>query len=537
MVQAALPHLLDLPYLGSKYDPKKKERESLPIDSNETPSTIPSLFYDATRTGRSHESVQQLFRRVFPTLTSKYDVALIRQIKSDIQDHVEDRMGLFWQQLLMALLTHIQFSYSEKAIAQAGFINKESTAIPLAEAHDATLPCLLFCKTKTWYVFGEDSSFFHAQNMTKRLPKSVNEADTWIDRTKKQFGSSFREESITLIQDAAFGKKDLKEAFQSFTNLFFVRVAAYEKSTETDIDPSQKSEIGRLYAEVATSYKTQAAKDDTLFKRLCLDYKTQGAVTGRFFLKVQIQLHRQLIADMKIQERLQQFVLCKPLSNTQHSYSKIYLNSPELTQLLATYFKTTPQQTLVSDWTKVAQITLSKAAGLSDPLQKIIQQSVSLITTIYDLTSPPQKVGFIVERMLFNASLTLSPDTTTLYTFSEENRRVSTRRTKKPAAHGDAPAELTKMQKEYVRDFKKSAEVSTLLKLYHANSPPHAVKKDIQNAKHITFSKKGNISEPLGEIVDKCIRLSPKKIQKFGFIISHMLQEGSNKEEEKREAE
>lgn len=511
-----------LPYLGPLYNPKEKERELIPLESNETASTVPSLFFDSTREGANEDSVQEQFRRIFPTLVFESDIALIRQIKCEVQDHLENRFQLFYQQLLMVYSTGMQYAYSTKALAQAGFKNKEATSVDLAEAHDSTLPCLLVEKDGKDHVFGAGSSFYNAQNMTSRLGAPVNLLDTWIDTTKRRFSCSFRDRAFTIIQENSEGESDPQEGMQACFAAFRRRLEGFEKTAKEEDSP--KKLVSRFYTEVVVAYETLAEQGDTLIKSLSFAYRSKEAVGARFFLKIQKPLHEQLAKEMKLQERLHTLSISRPFSNTQMAYSKIYLTSQPFIARLRRYFEETESDTLVSDWNHVAQATRCKTDKLSEPLKKIFQKAASLISTVHGLNRSPHNLGFIMERLLFSASLSLSPQTAELYALSEGNRRRSTRHTQPKAQEIATLPAPTTTQRTYIKKFSEAEEVQPLIQAYLSDTPAKTKKMDAQNVVNITGSKMGAISEPLQAVAKKCVEIHKKRICGFGTIIAHLIQ-------------
>ena len=151
-------NLLSLPFLGSLYHPQVSNRETLPLESNETASFVPSLFIDPLKRGPCTESVQVLFYRILPSLVLQSDINFITQLKADIQDHMENRLQLFCQQVFMVYRTNLDFSYSMTTRHQAGLKMEAASQIALQEAHCSTLPCLLFTHQQKTYIFGSGSS-------------------------------------------------------------------------------------------------------------------------------------------------------------------------------------------------------------------------------------------------------------------------------------------------------------------------------------------------------------------------------------------
>jgi hypothetical protein len=417
-----------LSYLGSAFDSKTTGRETIPLVSNLSAAIIPSIFFEKGKNGPCTKSIQRLHNRYIQTFMFNHDLRLVKRIKVEIQDHMENRLQLFFQQLFMVYKTNIDFSYSEKALHQAGLKSEKACPIPLAEAHSSTLPCLLFTRNEKQYVFGSGTSFYNGQNMTVKVPEEVNKVDSWIDKTKKEFnGKSLRNAAIRLIQKVSQSKMNPKAAFQIFIDELKLRLVKFE---ETHTDSKEKLSC-QFYLSVVTSYKMLLVKDEILIKTLCFKRKSTKPVNDAFFLRVQTRLHSQLRLDLRIAEQREKLFIARPLSNSQQIYAKIYLNAPHLIQNLQTYFAATNPAQLKTDWTNVVQVTPTVKKNISKRLDALITETFALIKETYQIKTV-QKLGAIIASMLYQASISLNPAVTALYRLPEvANRGPTTRSTEK----------------------------------------------------------------------------------------------------------
>lgn len=417
-----------LPLVGVPYSPEKGPRQRLALENNESPSTVPPLFFDplppgkAEREGACTESISVLFFRILPTLRFKDDEALMYALKSNIQDHLELRIQLFASMLLMVYNTGIQFSYSNSAKAQAGVEKKEGLPIQLAEAHASTFPCLLFeIEGRNYILGGGGSSFYHAQNTTGKLPTACNKVDTWIDTNKASCGGvSLREKAFTFVQRTAGDNPDPTKALINFIDELIRRISIFENPKT--IKNSQEKLAARFYAEVAAAYKIQMHDRPREFmKALFHERNSKDPMDTGFYLRLQKRLHEQLIneSNRNIQER--QLVI--PTSPQKKIYERIWHVDASLEPLLSKYFSETAEAVLREDWKNVQLATPAKTHKLSLPLRLIFQEINTAVKTTYGLKGNPRGVGSIVQRTLYDSSLTLNPGLAELYKKWTETRK------------------------------------------------------------------------------------------------------------------
>ena len=415
-----------LEYIGAIYKSQPK-RETLSITNNQSPSTIPDLFLIAGKKKERTESVILLFNRVAPSLTLRSDVNLIKRLITDIQDHAENRLQLFFQQLLISYQTGLEFRYSGHAHHQVGLENGAAISIPLQEAHSSTLPCLLVQRGRKTYIFGSDTSFYYAQNTTVKLPAEVNRLDTWIDTATREFaGRSLRDKACDLIQDVSDSIKNPKEAFQSFIGILQDHLKMFAE-THRMVDYPKERKSCEFYLSVITSYRANLVASDVLLKTLCFKRRSLKRVDERFFLKVQKKLHSCLEIDLRTAQLRDRLLVARPTSNTQSMYAGIYRTAPDLHDLLRDYFEKTPKTTLVADWKEVVGITATKKDQVSAALANIVDLMVGLIKANYG-TSVVQKVGAITASMLFQASLDPLCRANGLYKLTKATRTVANTR-------------------------------------------------------------------------------------------------------------
>jgi hypothetical protein len=511
-----VPALRDFPYLGGVYDPNKKQRETLSLASNETPAYVPEKVALLARERKQEETVQQLFARIFPPpLNLQDEIDLIVRLKDDVRNNVYLRFQLLHLQFLTVYKTHLQFR-AGGAVAQACSKKGAATSISLAEAHVATLPSLLVLKEESWRVLGEGSFFHNVQNTTLRFPKALNNVDSWIDETGKPFENvSLRDAAISLINTTSSGARDPRAALAVFIDELYRRVLWYGNTAVG----SQEKVVAQFYAEAAVVCKRALIQGDDEERALCFQFRTTEAVDDAFFLRVQKEIHLRLRDEMPIQQQRQTCSLSLSISDTQNTYAKIYINSTLLKDLLRRYFTEAASETLISDWTCLAGMTLSKIDKLSSTLQQIITTAHQLILTTYGGTKV-QSIGSILRLMLFDASLAFSPTTTALYQLPAARNRRSSRLQGESSALTTA---LTKTQQTYAKLFLENPPIQTSLREYHQQTPPEIKAQDLKNIENMTGKKMSKKSAQLQAIVTTCLAL--QKAKGIGIIVKYMLEQ------------
>jgi hypothetical protein len=501
--------LQDLPYLGPCYAPKKT-RELLPLHT--TPSTIPSLFLSQ----EPSSSIKNSFEKGMKNLKKK-DIKLIRALEKDVKNHVYLRFQLFHLQLLLVYETKLTFRFG-KALSQAGLPKKEKSSIPLAEAHDATLPCLLYKKKGKEIVFGQGSYFYDVQNMTMRLPESVNKMDTWIDTTTKDFDQkSLRDRAIQIINKTSQGKLTPREALKVFLQQMHKRIKVYQKKSE---EGSQEKLISDIYKKTVIEFYKLWKEGDEQEKLLCFAHRIQGPVNKSFYRKVQAELQKRFSRGMAVQDKLEKFSALCPLSDVQKYYAKTALCDADVLELTKSYFKNNGKKKFLSDCEKALQTKCKKTKELSNDLQKIIKKIEKVIFQTYQKN--PQGLEKIVFRTLFEASLPSSPEVTDAYMNFFEKHPLSLKK-KKISTSKDG---LTKTQSKYAKTFLSSENVRELLEQYHEDTADEDFEEEFEKVASIKPKKMDEISGSLRKIVKAGLKILGKKsIRKLGRIVQQVLKQ------------
>lgn len=267
-------------------------------EGNETPSYVPTCLLKG-----GEENLKLPTHRILSL--SRVSLAGVQGLKTDIKNHVEMRLQLFFHQLLLSYKSGLEYSYR--------FTDRQvgSGNIDYAAAHSSTLPSLSSAQDGTEVAFCKGSGFYDAQNATVLLPKVVNDIDSRIDRHNGKLGVkvALRESSIEILNQVAQldGEMDPKKGWELFIRefLFLVGRATHLRSARIK-EASKAPEIARLqqelfilkcYREVADSYLSHLANDEAFIERLCFR-PSKGKIGHEYYARVQATMHRKLSAEV-----------------------------------------------------------------------------------------------------------------------------------------------------------------------------------------------------------------------------------------------
>lgn len=290
------PKNLSREYLGPKDQVKTNRGKSYLYSSNVAASYVPRRLLNISQSTDQARPVEQLFQKY--EITTK----LLESLKEDILDHVETRIQLAFQQMLLFCNTGLQLAAYNQADTTIGDPISERPLTTItspgryAAAHSSTLPALRVIRNDAVLAFGEGSFFWKTWNITFCLPEEVNKKDSLLDRVTKevQMKQSFRYQLTELINLVALGKLTLKEGFDKFLkngSLFISRLLRKHP------DPTDQYLL-KLYASVFQTYSKKLARSDGMLKSMCFA-REQFQDKAIEFTFVQAPMHRLLIRDMR----------------------------------------------------------------------------------------------------------------------------------------------------------------------------------------------------------------------------------------------
>ena len=211
----------------------------------------------------------------------------IKKFTDDIENHVENRIQLFFQQLLLFYKKDLCFQTYLRTDDQVGAIKNGSGVA----AHSSTLTVLRLksdhFSSSTSAAFG--TSFYYDWNATVYLPSLVNEFDKSIDIDCKINGKPLREIATRILNKVSKGKKTPAEGLSSFLDSLY-KISKISKKEKKDSEDHVK--VALIYMKIAKNYQNQLKNPDSnhLIQKLCFE-KTTKVVNKNFFEKVSNKMH------------------------------------------------------------------------------------------------------------------------------------------------------------------------------------------------------------------------------------------------------
>jgi len=283
------PKSLMQTHLGPKL-PIGIDRSIFPYSSGIAPSYVPSCLLSLGERGR-----QRLVEEI--TLQPVVDSQLLKSLEDDLQNHVEGRIQLLLQQMVLVYKTGLCFSLYTHADAQVG---KGATGqiqnTSYVAAHSATLPTLRLKEAEfsdSSVSLGGNGSFFYGWNRTIYLPEIANQVDSEIDKTTCQ-GRCLREKSTNLLNQVSSSAISPEEALRIFLKDLTGILRALSEKTDSD----QRKEILGAYLKAAERYQENLDNGYPLLQKICLRSIVEK-VDEAFYLSVQEQMHETFRAEMQ----------------------------------------------------------------------------------------------------------------------------------------------------------------------------------------------------------------------------------------------
>lgn len=163
---------------------------------------------------------------------------LIEKSKEKIEDHIDKRIALFFQQLIVThnVPFHFEIGDTQHQAPPTPTLKKkdkgEEIKVPFNSAHSATIPCLYAYHKNEWdkwqrdpannakpvpFVYLKGSDTYNNHNATMGLIKLVNTADIALDGTS-QTEDKLRTKSLDIIARSAKGEITPQKGLRKFLN-------------------------------------------------------------------------------------------------------------------------------------------------------------------------------------------------------------------------------------------------------------------------------------------------------------------------------
>lgn len=287
------PETIQNGYLGPAPFDEGKDRYKVPYSetnrSKSGPAYIPTILWKNKKSDCS-ENVDLLAE------PKKITITLLKNLESDIKNHVEYRIQIFFQQLLLVYKTNVEFIFNNKADMQLG---EASTGY--AAAHSSTLTGLR-CKNDRGEIvaFARGSFFYRTWNCTVYLPQEVNDVDSQLDKFSK-FGKnelSFREVAHNILNKASLENLSPKEGLSKFLD----KGTKYLMRWLQNLEDKTTKLIVKMYKDVFEQYQTRLSESDDILKELCFYYppkNDQNLTIKKIFKQTQYKMHRRLLKEME----------------------------------------------------------------------------------------------------------------------------------------------------------------------------------------------------------------------------------------------
>jgi len=226
---------------GQKYigplDPQAKvKRDQYLLRDNETISVDDRVFGKSIKTETQKETQEMVDPR---KLISKYE--------DMIDDHIERRVAVIFQQLVVCYKTGLHFE-----IGDTRHQGESATALQLIDhngeksklcvrnaAHSSTIPCIIAYENIEWkkhvierapkpqgFVYIKGASIYNAANSTLAMHRDINEADIKID-------AHLRKYTLELLNKCSQGDTEPINAFKIFLEKAIEETKSKEKAAKT----------------------------------------------------------------------------------------------------------------------------------------------------------------------------------------------------------------------------------------------------------------------------------------------------------------
>jgi DNA-binding XRE family transcriptional regulator len=204
---------------------------------------------------------------------------LVGLYRGMIQQHVERRVALFFQQLIVTFGTDLHLTIG-KVVAQAASgkalvvlkpDGRRVTICGYQGAHSSTLPCLHAQYGREWrrhqeggapeprkFIYMGGASGYSEANATNNLPTIVNDADSWLDW--KGRGHLLRPAAIDLLNRASAGEIQPQAALREFLGAMTRRIAQLRRQMST---PAEVKLVLREFGQVVTRLRGELDDDDS----------------------------------------------------------------------------------------------------------------------------------------------------------------------------------------------------------------------------------------------------------------------------------
>ncbi len=344
-------------------------------------------------------------------LKHKVDSECIAQLEDDLKNHIEGRIQLFLNQLLLVYQTKLPFDLCKQAETQVGqVLSTEKREGSYAGAHSGTLPTLRIAQPMggdTSISFAKNSSFYYAWNTTIYLPEIANQIDSSIDAT-------LRKKATELLNKVSAGKGEPKEALSQFLQSLVDKI----KELETREPRAEKKQILRIYLSTAENYYDNLENGYPLIQKLCLRPLT-APLDPAFYTSLQEEMLAKLRIEMGepeetdipelpqdldmalLQTQLSKGLHKRKLSATREGYIKLCTSAQTVQSAAAQYLLLWHG---LSPQTKLSELAQMQKSSRARPFRESVLQTIGR-----EVRKAPQNQELIFSSVLLNVGRNFLP--------------------------------------------------------------------------------------------------------------------------------
>ena len=283
------PQSLAQTYLGPEA-PIGLNRKCLPYSCGLASSYIPNYLFKANQP--LHTASERLATN--PLVTVK----LLTALDNDLKNHLEGKIHLFLQQLLLVYKTKLCFNFYPSAEIQVGQVpsinGKESTYVG---AHNGTLPTLRIKplnESDSSVSFAQCTSFYYEWNATTYLPEVANIVDSAIDKSAFAKNISLRNTATDILNKVSSGELCPQDGLHNFLEALKEVITSIKHGEPSE----EKKVILENYTKIVDIYCDNIANGYPLIQKLCLRPMEQ-VVDESFYMNVQAEMHKQLKSELQ----------------------------------------------------------------------------------------------------------------------------------------------------------------------------------------------------------------------------------------------
>lgn len=301
-------------------------------------------YYSNAQKAWDSYAFKQKLREATPEDTDYYKARtqLIKDRQALIEDHVDRRIQLFFQQAVLCYNVPFLFT-AQEAKDQTGKGSKVKLSGNYTHktqaAHSSTFPCLIAhpkdaegnVDLAKRFIYLKNSYSYNQHNSTMELPEEVNKVDTFIDGKTNE--NKLRAKAISLINDLAQKKITPEKATLNFLKIFKEELASkLDHYTET----KGECKVVKIYHQRVSEVLEEAKDNPEVFDQLIgVRLELENAEAGPSLRDLVYQKRYQLMQQAElIESKIAKTIFAAQKEMTGVKASSYARINPELRYLL-----------------------------------------------------------------------------------------------------------------------------------------------------------------------------------------------------------